>query len=43
MQRKRATSTRGVRVSDSRFRVLVRLLVTNQVCNVFKVEIVLTC
>ena len=37
----------GVCMRDSnynlRYLVLVRLLVTNQVCNVFEVEIVLTC
>ena len=39
----RLTSTNGIRVSKSRFRVLVRLLITYNVCNVFKVKIVLTC
>ena len=28
---------------DSRYLVLVRLLVINQVCNVIEVEIILTC
>ena len=40
------TSARGV-LSDtnynSRYFVLVRLLVMNHVCNVFEVEITLTC
>ena len=40
-------SAGGVYMSDtnfeSRYSVIVRLLVTNQVCNVFEVEIVLLC
>ena len=40
-QRKGATLVGGVYVSDSRYSVSVRLLVTNQVCNVCEVEIVL--
>ena len=42
MQKKGAISTRSIHVSDSRFRVLMRVLVKNQVCNIVKVEIVLT-
>jgi hypothetical protein len=47
MKRKRSTSTRGVRMSDInydlRYSVLVRLLVMNQVNNVFEVESVVPC
>ena len=46
-KRRGATSTRGIRMSDtkcdSRYSVLVRLLVTNQVCNIFEVVNVLLC
>ena len=46
MQRRGAMLGGGVHMSNtncnSRYLVLVRLLVTNQVCNIFEVEIVLT-
>jgi hypothetical protein len=41
--RGRVTSIAGIHVSNLRFRVLVRLSITNHVYNVLKFEIVLGC
>ena len=47
MQRKGKTSKTCVCIADtnynSRYSVLMRFLVTKHVCNIFEVEIVLTC